>query len=210
MVTRDIRPLVLLLLSEKSHAASLLLACKRALVVTDCVSLAAAFLADTLTPSFLLSEKSHAASLLLACKRARDAPTCYQLFSVSSGQVDFFFTNHCRCRLFAVLSGRVLCLFSCRERTLGVPRWETRANDVRSGDGKHKIYGTNTQCKFQPMQCPSVDGRFVIIVCIFSRSAQVHRPYDSSGQVSACRERTPGVPRWETRANDVRSVDGKS
>ena len=45
MVTRDIRPLVLLLLSEKSHAAS----------------------------------------LLLACKRARDAPTCYQLFSVSSG-----------------------------------------------------------------------------------------------------------------------------
>ena len=41
----------------------------------------------TLTPSFLLSEKSHAASLLLACKRARNAPTCYQLFSVSSGQV---------------------------------------------------------------------------------------------------------------------------
>ena len=33
------------LLSEKSHAASLLLACKRALVVTDCASLAAAFLA---------------------------------------------------------------------------------------------------------------------------------------------------------------------
>ena len=47
----------------------------------------------TLSPSFLLSEKSHAASLLLACKRARDAPTCYQLFSVS-GDV-------------------VLCLFSC-------------------------------------------------------------------------------------------------
>ncbi|MDY4255824.1 MAG: hypothetical protein SOX69_08920 [Oscillospiraceae bacterium] len=83
MVTRDIRSLVLLLLSEKSHAASLLLACKRALVVTDCASLAAAFLAAMLTPSFLLSEKSHAASLLLACKRARDAPTCYQLFSVS-------------------------------------------------------------------------------------------------------------------------------
>ena len=55
------------------------------LVVTDCVSLAAAFLAAMLTPSFLLSEKSHAASLLLACKRARDAPTCYQLFSVSRG-----------------------------------------------------------------------------------------------------------------------------
>ena len=35
----------------------------------------------------LLSEKSHAASLLLACKRARDAPTCYQLFSVSGGRV---------------------------------------------------------------------------------------------------------------------------
>ena len=46
-----------------------------------------------LTPSFLLSEKSHAASLLLACKRARDAPTCYQLFSVSGGVV--------------------MCLFSC-------------------------------------------------------------------------------------------------
>ena len=58
---------------------------RSALVVTDCVSLAAAFLAAMLTPSFLLSEKSHAASLLLACKRARNAPTCYQLFSVSSG-----------------------------------------------------------------------------------------------------------------------------
>ena len=85
----------------------------------------------TLSPSFLLSEKSHAASLLLACKRARDAPTCYQLFSVSSGKVNFFFTNRCRCRLFAVSSGRVLYLFSCRERTPGVPRWETRANAVR-------------------------------------------------------------------------------
>ena len=56
----------------------------------------------TLTPSFLLSEKSHAASLLLACKRARDAPTCYQLFSVSSGQVNFFFINQYRCRLFLI------------------------------------------------------------------------------------------------------------
>ena len=77
VVTRDIRPLVLLLLSEKSHAAS----------------------------------------LLLACKRARDAPTCYQLFSVSSG--------------------KVLCIHfpSCRERTPGVPRRCTWANAVRSVDG---------------------------------------------------------------------------
>ena len=78
MVTRDIRPLVLLLLSEKSHAAS----------------------------------------LLLACKRARDAPTCYQLFSVSSGQADFFFTNRCRCRLFAVSGGQADFIFKniCRCR----------------------------------------------------------------------------------------------
>ena len=34
------------------------------------------------------------------------------------------------------------------------------------------------------MQRPSVDGRFVIIMCISSRSAQVHRPYDSGGQVN--------------------------
>ena len=72
----------------------------------------------TLSPSFLLSEKSHAASLLLACKRAHDAPTCYQLFSVSGG--------------------RVLCivLSACRERTLGVPRKKTWADAVRSGDGE--------------------------------------------------------------------------
>ena len=70
----------------------------------------------TLTPSFLLSEKSHAASLLLACKRARDAPTYYQLFSV--------------------LRGQVLCLFSCRERTPGVPRWKSCADDAWSVDGE--------------------------------------------------------------------------
>ena len=28
--------------------------------------------------------------------------------------------------------------------------------------------------------------------------------------LSACRERTPGVPRWKTRANDVRSGDGET
>ena len=69
---------------------------RSALVVTDCVSLAAAFLAAMLTPSFLLSEKSHAASLLLACKRARDAPTCYQLFSVSGGRVLCIVLSACR------------------------------------------------------------------------------------------------------------------
>ena len=79
VVTRDIRPLVLLLLSEKSHAAS----------------------------------------LLLAYKCARDAPTCYQLFSVSDGQADFIFTNRCRCRLFAVSCGKVSF---CRERAPSVPR----------------------------------------------------------------------------------------
>ena len=30
------------------------------------------------------------------------------------------------------------------------------------------------------MQRPSVDGRFVIIMCISSRSAQVHRPYSNA------------------------------
>ena len=62
----------------------------------------------------LLSEKSHAASLLLAYKCARDAPTCYQLFSVSGGQADFIFTNRCRCERFSVSGGKVS---SCRERT---------------------------------------------------------------------------------------------
>ena len=46
-------------------------------------------------------------------------------------------------------SGFVHYFTSCRRKT--------RANAVRSGDGKHKIFGTNTQCKFQPMQCPSVE-----------------------------------------------------
>ena len=43
-----------------------------------------------------------------------------------------------------------------------------------------------------------------------SRTPQVRRPYDSSGEVSACRERTPGVPRWKTFANTVRSGDGET
>ena len=47
--------------------------------------------------------------------------------------------------------------------------------------GKHDIIEKIHNKLFQPMQCPSVDGRFVIIVCIFSRSAQVHRPYDLNG-----------------------------
>ena len=102
----------------------------------------------TLTPSFLLSEKSHAASLLLACKRARDAPTCYQLFSVSGG--------------------RVLCLSSCRERTPGVPRWKTRANAIRTVDGKTLYYRKNytINCFNQCNKCPS-NARFVIF-CLFS------------------------------------------
>ena len=67
----------------------------------------------------LLSEKSHAASLLLACERARDAPTCYQLFSVSSGQADFIFTNRCCCERFSVSGGQVLYFFlsAYKERT---------------------------------------------------------------------------------------------
>ena len=37
----------------------------------------------------------------------------------------------------------------------------------------------------------------------------MRRPYDSGGEVSACRERTPGVPRKKAYANAVLSVDGK-
>ena len=72
------------------------------LVVTDFVSLAAAFLADTLAPSFLLSSKS--------------------LARFGCSLINALTTPHCRYQLFAVSSGRVLCLISCRERTPGVPR----------------------------------------------------------------------------------------
>ena len=100
---------------------------------------------------------------------------------------------------------------SCRERTPGVPRWKTWANAIRTGDGKTLYYRKKLHNQlFQPMQQMSVDGRFVIIMRIPSRSAQVHRPYNSIGQVSSCRERTPGVPRWKTWANAIRTGDGKT
>ena len=82
--------------------SSLRLRSRTPLVVTDCVSLAAAFLAAMLTPSFLLSSKSLArfgCSLI----NALTTPRCrYQLFAVSGGYGDFTFTNHCRCRLFLI------------------------------------------------------------------------------------------------------------
>ena len=47
--------------------------------------------------------------------------------------------------------------------------------------GKHDIVEKIHNKLFQSMQCPSVDGRFVIIRCTSPRSARVHRPYDLSG-----------------------------
>ena len=35
--------------------------------------------------------------------------------------------------------------------------------------GKHKIDGTNTQCKFQPMQCPSVERTFCNRLYVYGR-----------------------------------------
>ena len=35
--------------------------------------------------------------------------------------------------------------------------------------GKHKIDGINTQCKFQPMQCPSVERTFRNLLYIYGR-----------------------------------------
>ena len=35
--------------------------------------------------------------------------------------------------------------------------------------GKHKIYGTNTQCKFQPMQCTSVERTFRNLLYVYGR-----------------------------------------
>ena len=72
-------------------------------------------------------------------------------------------------RFYVYGRGRVLCLSSCRERTPGVPRWKTWANAVRSVDGKHKIYGTNTQCKLQPMHRPSVERTFCNLLYVYGR-----------------------------------------
>ena len=47
--------------------------------------------------------------------------------------------------------------------------------------GKHDIVEKIHNKLFESMQCPSVDGRFVIIRCTSPRSARVHRPYDLSG-----------------------------
>ena len=71
----------------------------------------------------------------------------------------------CRCRLFAVSGGRVLCivLSSCRERTPGVPRKKTWADAVRSVDGETLYYRKNytINCFNQCNKCPS-NARFVI------------------------------------------------
>ena len=99
MVTRDIRPLVLLLLSEKSHVAS----------------------------------------LLLACKRARDAPTCYQLFSVSGG--------------------RVLCLFLLQVENAGGCRSVGRRGNIKFTEQIHNV-------KFNLCIVRPSNARFVIF-CTF-------------------------------------------
>ena len=182
---RDIRPLVLLLLSSKSlarlgcslinafttpHCRYQLFAVSRGKVLCihfpSCRERTPRRSKDRCAPSrvvtrdirplalFLRSEKSHAASLLLTYKCARDAPTCYQLFSVSGGQADFIFTNRCRCERFSVSGGQADFIFTNRCR-----------------------------CK-----------RFSV----------------SGGKVSSCRERTPGVPRWKTCEYAVRSVDGET
>ena len=122
---------------------------RSALVVTDCVSLAAAFLAaNALSVVPPLVKKSRSVRLF-ACKRALVVTDCASLaaaflaamlapsFLLSSKSLARFgcslinalTTPRCRYQLFAVSSGRVLCPF------LSACRWKTRANDVRTVDG---------------------------------------------------------------------------
>ena len=108
----------------------------------------------TLTPSFLLSSKSLAR---LGCSliNALTTPHCrYQLFAVSGGQADFFFTNRCRCRLF-LIRAEIFPLVGNAHRAF---RGGKRAHvPCGRSTGKHDIVEKIHNKIFQSMQCPSVD-----------------------------------------------------